>query len=43
MLFWFVPVVSKVFWTGVFLFAALLGAHPLLIVDGLKRFQFWTL
>jgi Zn-dependent protease len=42
-LFWFVPLVSRIFWTGVFIISAILGAYPGLIIDGLERFQFWNL
>jgi len=43
LLFWFVPFVADFFWGGVFIFAMILGANPMLIVSGYERFRFWEL
>jgi hypothetical protein len=43
LLFWYVPFISRAFWTGVYTFAAVLGANPQLVALGFQRFQFWRL
>jgi Zn-dependent protease len=42
-LFWFVPLVADVFWSGVFILSMILGANPMLIASGYERFRFWEL
>jgi Zn-dependent protease len=43
LLFWFVPLVSEFFWTGVFTFSSILGADFRMIAVGFERFRFWEL
>jgi Zn-dependent protease len=43
LLFWYVPVVSDVFWQGVYNFSTILGVNWGLVVAGLERFRFWEL
>lgn len=41
--FWYVPVISDVFWDGVYNFSTTLGVNWALVVSGLERFRFWEL
>lgn len=43
LLFWYVPVVSDVFWQGVYNFSMILGVNWELVVAGLQRFCFLEL
>jgi Zn-dependent protease len=43
LLFWYVPILSRAFWTAVYTFATVLGANPQLVALGFQRFQFWRL
>ena len=42
-LFWYIPAVSRFFWSVVYIFASILGVNWNLVVTGLERFQFWKL
>ena len=41
--FWYVPLISDVFWEGVYNFSTILGVNWALVVAGLERFRFWEL
>jgi Zn-dependent protease len=43
LLFWYVPFISRGFWGVVSTFSLVLGANPILISEGLRRFFFWRL
>ncbi|HLO32698.1 MAG TPA: site-2 protease family protein [Anaerolineales bacterium] len=43
LLFWYVPVISNLFWDGVYSFSTILGANWSLVIAGLQRFRFWNL
>lgn len=43
LLFWYVPFLSRGFWTVVSNISLNLGANPILISEGLRRFFFWKL
>ncbi|HSJ86554.1 MAG TPA: site-2 protease family protein [Anaerolineales bacterium] len=43
LLFWYVPLLSGLFWRTVFTISSLLGANQSLVAMGFQQFQFWRL
>jgi Zn-dependent protease len=41
--FWYIPFISSIFWTAVFIISSILGVDWDLAVTGLERFRFWEL
>jgi Zn-dependent protease len=41
--FWYIPFISGIFWTAVFIISSILGVDWDLAVTGLERFRFWEL
>jgi Zn-dependent protease len=43
MAFWYIPAISSIFWTAVYIISSILGANWNLVLMGLERFRFWEL
>ncbi|HXF83997.1 MAG TPA: site-2 protease family protein [Anaerolineales bacterium] len=41
--FWYIPLISEIFWSAVFLISSILGVDWSIAILGLERFRFWDL